>query len=59
MNQDSEEKQMQDRRRGGELGVAAGWCDGFADGLDPYFSVFGAGVAGLKQDNSVTIRGVV
>jgi hypothetical protein len=59
MDQNSEEKQMQDGGRGGELGVAAGWCDRFADGLDACFSVFGAGAAGLKQDNSVTIRDVV
>jgi hypothetical protein len=34
MDQDSEEKQMQGGRRGSEPGVAAGWCDGFANGLD-------------------------
>jgi hypothetical protein len=59
VDQDSEEKQMQDGRRRGELWVSAGWCDGFADSLDAGFSGLGSGAAGLKQDSSVAIRDVV
>ena len=39
MDQRSEDQQMQDGGDHGRFGAAAGWGDGFADGVDACFSV--------------------